>query len=134
VDTHPPPPPADVVGPRRPPVETTTYRITARLVESRAEADQDIHLVVAGLTHPGTTMIVGFPAFTCTAGAPPALRRQMAGRSSSVRPRVRSAACHARGHRHITGVGFIDVPHATGAAPNGIELHPVVGFSSRDCG
>jgi len=58
-------------GPRRPPVETTTYRITARLVESRAEADQDIHLIVAAPEHPATTMIVEFPASACTTGALP---------------------------------------------------------------
>ena len=30
----------------------------------------------------------------------------------------------------ITGVGFFDVLHGqTGVAPNGIELHPVIGFT-----
>ena len=31
----------------------------------------------------------------------------------------------------ISGVGFIDVPHAIGAARNGIELHPVLGFRAQ---
>jgi len=35
-------------GPRRAPVETTVYQMRARLVASRAEADRDIHLIVAG--------------------------------------------------------------------------------------
>jgi hypothetical protein len=33
----------------------------------------------------------------------------------------------------INGVGFFDRPHATGHAPHGIELHPVLSFSSSDC-
>ncbi len=33
----------------------------------------------------------------------------------------------------INGVGFFDRPHATGHAPQGIELHPVLAFSSTDC-
>jgi hypothetical protein len=33
----------------------------------------------------------------------------------------------------ITGVGFLDIPHAYGAARNGIELHPVLAFRSRYC-
>jgi hypothetical protein len=37
------------------------------------------------------------------------------------------------GEATINGVGFFDRPHATGHAPHGIELHPVLFFSSSDC-
>ena len=34
----------------------------------------------------------------------------------------------------ITGVGFFDFQHGRrGVAPNAIELHPVLGFSSANC-
>ena len=33
----------------------------------------------------------------------------------------------------ITGVGFYDKPHANGASQYGVELHPVLRFSSSDC-
>jgi hypothetical protein len=33
----------------------------------------------------------------------------------------------------INGVGFFDRPHATGHAPFGIEIHPVLHFSSSSC-
>jgi hypothetical protein len=33
----------------------------------------------------------------------------------------------------IEGVGFFDRSHAIGHVPDGIELHPVVFFSSTDC-
>jgi hypothetical protein len=39
-----------------------------------------------------------------------------------------------RGSATITGVGFFDLLHGqTGVAPNGIELHPVLGFSRARC-
>jgi hypothetical protein len=33
----------------------------------------------------------------------------------------------------VRGRRFFDRPHATGHAPDGIELHPVLFFSSSDC-
>ena len=39
-----------------------------------------------------------------------------------------------QGTATITGVAFFDQIHGqTGVAPNGIELHPVVGFSGATC-
>jgi len=38
--------------------------------------------------------------------------------------RACGSAATLAGTATITGVGFIDVPHAIGAARNGIELHP----------
>ena len=38
------------------------------------------------------------------------------------------------GSATLTGVGFFDIPHGqTGVAPNAIELHPVLKFSSTNC-
>jgi hypothetical protein len=38
------------------------------------------------------------------------------------------------GQATITGVGFFDVLHGqTGVAPNGIELHPLLGFTKATC-
>jgi hypothetical protein len=38
------------------------------------------------------------------------------------------------GSATVTGVGFFDVIHGqTGVAPNGIELHPVLGFTKATC-
>jgi Excalibur calcium-binding domain len=58
------------------PVETRTYRVHARLVESKLEDDSDFHLVIADL-RTGGTMIVEFPAVSCTLTAKPVLRRRM---------------------------------------------------------
>ena len=114
-------------------VERTTFRVRAKLVEMKLENDSDIHLVVADPMRTGATIIAELPSPSCTAGA-----------TSSARLKVRRArnafvaACGSptgsfkklNGTATITGVGFFDQIHGqTGVAPNGIELHPVVGFS-----
>jgi hypothetical protein len=58
------------------PVETTTYRVHARLVESKLEEDSDFHLVIAD-PRTGGTMIVEFPAFYCTLTTKRVLRLRM---------------------------------------------------------
>jgi hypothetical protein len=41
---------------------------------------------------------------------------------------------HLTGNAVITGVAFFDRIHnQKGVAPNGIELHPVLSFSSTNC-
>jgi hypothetical protein len=118
--------------------ERTVYSIRARLVEMKTEDDSDIHVVIADPSNAQRTMIVEFPASSCIKGAPPAARRKM-----STARRALIAACgepsassfhDLSGTATITGVGFFDVRHGqTGVAPNGIELHPVLGFSATSC-
>jgi hypothetical protein len=66
-------------------VERHTYRIRARLVETRHEADNDYHLVVADLRKRSQTMIVEFPATVCTRGAKSPRRRMTKARAAFVR-------------------------------------------------
>jgi len=133
------PAPVGVRGrPRIPGVETTTYRVRASLVEMKLEDDEDIHLVIAEPGRPRLTMIVEFPSPGCTVGAPAAARARMARARRAV-----VAACgepsessftRLQGVATITGVGFFDVIHGQrGVAPNGIELHPVLGFTQAAC-
>jgi hypothetical protein len=117
---------------RIPSVETTTYRVHARMVESKLEEDSDFHLVIAD-PRTGGTMIVEFPANYCTLTAKPILRRRMqAARLAFIRACGVPSSSHfdlLRGTATITGVGFFDFQHGqTGVAPNAIELHPVIGF------
>jgi hypothetical protein len=119
-------------------VERTTFRVRAKLVEMKLEADSDIHLVIADPTRTGATVIAELPSSSCNAGATPKARLKMANARKAF-----IAACGApssgpfrklSGTATVTGVGFFDQIHGqTGVAPNGIELHPVVGFSGR-CG
>jgi hypothetical protein len=119
------------------------------LKEAKAEADSDIHLVVADPVAPATTMIVEFPLSTCM---PAQSSRHTAAENAQIakdRTLVKAArdafvaaggmpsSLHfihfpstARGT--ISGYGFFDVPHGqTGVAPNAIELHPAVSFSGH---
>ena len=124
--------PATLGRRRNRPVETSTYRVRARLVGFQAEADSDLHLIIAGLQTPGT-MIVEFPLRACVGQTPAGVRRKMArARAALIRlcglPGSSFAAL--TGSATITGVGFFDFLHGqTGVAPNGIELHPVLGFA-----
>jgi hypothetical protein len=98
--------------------ERHVFRVNARVTLVRLEADEDFHLVlVQGAQH----MIAESPAAACTAGATASERAQMAAARQAVRP-CSSAV--------VTGVAFFDFLHGqTGVAPNGIELHPILGFS-----
>lgn len=118
-------------------VETTTYRVRARLIEYAVEDDRDIHLVISAPSNMAKTMIVEFPDPTCP-GARDSRKKSAMGRARA----ALVAACGApstsfhelRGKATITGVGFFDVKHGqSGLAPNAIELHPVLGFKRAVC-
>ena len=115
-------------------IELQVFRFTALLREAQNEGDGDIHLVVIDPRHPAVTMIAEFPSPTCTRGAPANLRRQMSEARAGFL-RACGGADLLYGVATITGVGFWDNPYAPGAAPNGIELHPILGFTGGcSCG
>ena len=67
------------------------------------------------------TMIAEAPSSLCTAGATAYRRKQMRDTRSVARVCARA---------RVTGVAFFDFLHGqTGVAPNGIELHPILGFA-----
>src|SRR5689334_15089410 len=117
-------------------VERTTFRVRAKLVEMKLEADSDIHLVVADPNRTSVTMIAELPSSSCNAGATPKARLEMADARKAFIASCGAASSGSfrklNGTATVTGVGFFDQIHGqTGVAPNGIELHPVVGFSGR---
>lgn len=124
-------------APRIPPVETSTYRVKVLLMSMKREDDSDVHLVIAD-PRVGGSMIVEFPAFACTVGAPSEARTLMQDARKAL-----ADACDGEppkkfvtlsGKATITGVGFFDAIHGQGGvAPNGIELHPVIEFTSSSC-
>jgi hypothetical protein len=108
--------PADLPNTRLP-FERHVFRVTAAVILVRPEDDGDLHVVVGDGQR---TMITESPSPSCTSGATPLRRRQMA----RARQRVRLCA-----RAVITGVAFFDFKHGqTGVAPNAIELHPILGF------
>jgi hypothetical protein len=101
--------------------------------------DRDIHLVIAAPSDHSKTMIVEFPDPTCV-GATPALKKMIRDARSAfiackgLMPSADKPFQKLTGTATIKGFDFFDRPHATGHATDGIELHPVLFFSSSECG
>ena len=117
--------------PRRGRVEKRVFQIRAQVIQAKVEDDSDIHLVIAPRHARRKTMIVEFPHPRCVDSRfkrtqIARARRAMLGACGSI---PSSDFTQLRGHVVIKGVGFWDEIHGqTGVAPNGIELHPVLGF------
>ena len=119
------------------PIEFTTYDVHAVLVAWKLEKDEDFHLVIANPDHPTETMIVEVPSPTCPdlcsthqAVRYAALRQRIIDRLGQPRSRIRRLRPGVR--VRVIGVGFFDkVRGQAAAAPNGIELHPVLDIRFR---
>jgi hypothetical protein len=109
------------------PSERQAYRITATLVKYKLEADQDIHIVIAG---GGKTMIAEMPSVNCDYRA--RARYAMLVARNKLQARYGPARTYWRYVSRlvtVTGVRFFDVNHGqSGVADNAVELHPVFGF------
>jgi hypothetical protein len=127
--------------PRQRGAEGTIFRVQARLVAARASdsssGDGDIRLVIADPTT-DETMVAAFPDPNCAPASHSPKRSQMTiARVSFIArcqfpPLGRYAPLH--GTATVTGVGFYAAKgNGRGAAPNGIELHPVLGFTGPGC-
>lgn len=117
--------------------EFTTYTIAALAVQMTLEDDGDIHLVIADPADPTITMIVELADPACPFGVDPGIIAAMQAARDLFIARFGqpSASRFTRltGSIRITGVGFFDDLHGqTGVAPNGIELHPVLGLAVSD--
>jgi hypothetical protein len=114
------------------PYEDRTWQITSvYLTQYKLEADGDLHLVLADSS--GRTLVAEMPYGSCV---PTSSRWKTAiatARTTFTRSYSPTTSWKYT-HRliNITGLGFFDVPHGqTGAAPSGIELHPVTGITLR---
>ena len=122
------------------PTELTVFTVTAQVVEMKAEEDHDIHLVIAEPANSTATMITEFPdADNCSGAVASARAQEMrTAREALVAAFGQPSSSHftsINGSASVTGVGFFDVLHGqTGVAPNGIELHPVIGFTALSSG
>jgi hypothetical protein len=112
-------------------VEERVFHVRAQVIQATVEDDSDIHLVIAPRASRRRAMIVEFPRPICVDST---FKRAEIARASRGMLRAcgsisSSDFTQLRGHVVIKGVGFWDEIHGqTGVAPNGIELHPVLGF------
>ena len=111
------------------PRELNQYQLSGTLTKYIKEGDSDYHLVIVDGS--GRTMIIEIPAPNCVgAGSPfgPGIsnaRKQFDARFTATTSfKTTSTAVTVR------GIGFWDYLHGqTGAAPNGIEVHPVLNIT-----
>jgi hypothetical protein len=119
--------------PRHGLVERRTYRVEAQVVAARIVEDSDVHLVIAVRGHRKQTMIVEFPHPNCMAS--PFRRAQTTSARRAVLNGCGSLSSEftdLRGRVQVRGVAFWDdIDGQRGIAPNGIELHPVLGFEGH---
>jgi len=111
------------------PIETTIYSVTATLVDFRRDDDGDDYLVLAD--EAGRTIVAEIPAGDCLgannsfSGVITAARQAFEARFN-----VSAAFQHVALPVEVRGVGFFDyLQDQRGAAPNGVELHPVIGIN-----
>jgi hypothetical protein len=100
------------------PEELITYRLKARLVRVKQERDSDLHLLLADPDDASARMIAEIPHPGCAVDT---------GHQQEYRAARRIVRQLAPGTLvEVTGVAFFDFMHEQrGAAPNGIEIHPV---------
>ena len=100
-------------------VERTVVVVDVEVLAFKSEADGDIHAIIRGA--PGRVMIAELPLPGCVQAS--AYARQMARARSTFLRLARAGVQRMR----LTGVIFFDKLHGqVGAAPNGVELHPVL--------
>jgi hypothetical protein len=113
---------------RIPPIEETIYTVHAKLLLYRLESDGDYHVVLQDLTT-DSTLISEIPDPTQVADDSP-WKAQIEQARSAFESQFHPTSSRRDGGRvpiTVEGVGFFDKRHdATGAAGNGIELHPVL--------
>ncbi len=112
------------------PTEDTVFVVNATLtdykLESGATGDSDYHLVL--MDDQGNTMVAEIPSPTCVDPSSP-FAGQITGARSEFDAQLSATSSFQTANVpvRVTGVGFFDFFHNQhGAAPNVIELHPVL--------
>lgn len=122
--------------------ESQVYSVQARLVEWKADADHDFHIVIADPFKGTETMVVEPPDPDC-----PAMKASgYAVKTEDVRallvhcfgqpPKTHFVPFPPKTLAVLTGVLFFDTVHGErGAPPNGVELHPLLRIQFQEpCG
>ncbi|GAC1569996.1 MAG: hypothetical protein NVS3B18_01710 [Candidatus Dormibacteria bacterium] len=121
------PAPATLPRTRIQPTEVREYVVGATLTRYKIESDGDLHLILADSA--GRTLIVELADPACANASRfrteiTAVRRQFMARFTPTGSYQRT-----RTPIRVRGIGFFDYQHGqAGVAPNGIELHPVLGL------
>jgi hypothetical protein len=112
--------------PRYAGIEDKTYSVTCNITIKKAETDNDYHLVLSDGIN---TMIGEIPDPTCSAAASSTHVNQYIAARNFVNANIASGNVYNVNIPPVVvyGVAFIDPPHGqTGAAPNNLEIHPIL--------
>lgn len=112
--------------PRQPGLEDKTYTFTCTVTVKKAETDNDYHLVLSDGTH---TLIGEIPDPVCSVAASSNFVPQYTAARNFVDTYIGSGSYSSVNIApvQVYGVAFVDPPHGqTGAAPNNLEIHPIL--------
>jgi hypothetical protein len=111
------------------PYETTLWVVNATMTLYKKETDVDYHIVIQDRA--GQTIVTEIPCPCCIGPTSPFfLRDSIARQDFDARLTATTSFQSASIPVRIKGVGFFDLIHGqTGVAPNGIELHPILGIT-----
>ncbi|MEN3331631.1 MAG: hypothetical protein V7641_996 [Blastocatellia bacterium] len=108
------------------PYETTAWTVEATLTLYKKEDDSDYHLVLQDAA--GNTLVSEIPCGGCVGNGSPFVAKINSARAAfDARLTATTSFQTANLPVRVTGIGMFDFPHGqTGAAPNQIELHPII--------
>src|SRR5205814_6108790 len=109
------------------------YRLHAHIIGVKEEKDGDFHLILSDDSAGTRTMDAEVPYPPFAQGSP--FQAQMQAARDAVNARIKMSGSMQKMDVPvtITGIGFFDRLHGqTGAAANGIELHPVLSVDFGD--
>jgi len=116
-------------------VEESVYTVDGFLVGYTLAADSDFHAVIQNAA--GETLIIEFPNPGCLQGSK-VIQQAVVARTRFLQligtlPTGHFVFLQKAIRVRVTGVVFFDRIHGQdGVAPNGVELHPVIGFERSE--
>jgi hypothetical protein len=113
-------------------IEFNTYTIQCRIREYKLSDDGDYHLVLMDLSNPSTTMIGEIPDPYCASVKQSAYLNNFTKARKDFKNSLLVTEQVDTSVYIITGVAFYDKVHGQlGAAPNAIEIHPILSIAKR---
>ena len=112
------------------PAEFKTFKVSGILVGIKKEKDEDYHIVIQAPDDVEGTMIVESVSPNCTDGS--LFTQEIEDVRAAIDAKIKSIGSKLKKLNLpviVMGIGFYDPIHGqTGVAPNGIELHPILGI------
>lgn len=130
-DLHAPPSPNSRPTSRFRPAEFKTFKINGIIVGAKREKDEDYHIVLQAEDDVEGTMVIESVSPNCTLKSK--FKAQIVAVRKAIDQKIKGISAKMKKLNlpvTVTGIGFFDPIHGqTGVAPNGIELHPILGIT-----